>query len=157
MTITYRKIVVPLDGSPLAECVFPHVEAIVKACSVKSVELVSLVYPVEVHSRAGIPIDENQEKVLNDAAIRDAEDYLTKARKMLAAMGVVTSIKVLPGTNAGSLADYIEHTGTDLVVIATHGRSGPSRWAWGSFADRLLRSTCTPVMMVRAPGCVAGV
>jgi nucleotide-binding universal stress UspA family protein len=42
----------------------------------------------------------------------------------------------------------------DLIIIATHGRSGVSRWVWGSVAERILRSACVPVLMVRAPGCV---
>jgi nucleotide-binding universal stress UspA family protein len=45
----------------------------------------------------------------------------------------------------------------DLIIIATHGRSGVSRWVWGSVADRILRSSCVPVLMVRAPGCVPGI
>jgi len=45
----------------------------------------------------------------------------------------------------------------DLIVIATHGRSGVSRWVWGSVADRILRSACVPVLMVRAPGCFPGI
>ncbi len=43
---------------------------------------------------------------------------------------------------------------TDLIIMATHGRSGVSRWVWGSVADRILRAACVPVLMVRAPGCV---
>jgi nucleotide-binding universal stress UspA family protein len=42
-------------------------------------------------------------------------------------------------------------------VIATHGRSGISKWVWGGVADRILRSSCVPVLMVRAPGCVPGI
>ena len=55
------------------------------------------------------------------------------------------------------IAEYATKNEIDLIVIATHGRSGVSRWVWGSVADRILRSACVPVMMVRAPGCVPGV
>ena len=55
------------------------------------------------------------------------------------------------------LADYATKNQVDLIVIATHGRSGVSKWVWGSVADRTLRSACIPVLMVRAPGCVAGI
>jgi nucleotide-binding universal stress UspA family protein len=62
--------------------------------------------------------------------------------------------KVLVGSVANSLVEYVKEGTFDLVVIATHGRSGPGRWVWGSTADRLLRSSCIPVFMMRVPGCV---
>jgi nucleotide-binding universal stress UspA family protein len=61
------------------------------------------------------------------------------------------------GKVAESIADYATKNGVDLIIIATHGRSGVSRWVWGSVADRVLRSACVPVLMVRAPGCVPGI
>jgi len=70
--------------------------------------------------------------------------------------GVKCQWEVITGTVAENLADYAAKKAIDLIVIATHGRSGVSRWVWGSVADRILRSSCTPVLMVRAPGCVPG-
>jgi nucleotide-binding universal stress UspA family protein len=61
------------------------------------------------------------------------------------------------GNPAEMLADFAAKNQTDLILIATHGRSGPSRWVWGSVADRLLRAACVPVLMVRAPGCFPGI
>jgi nucleotide-binding universal stress UspA family protein len=55
------------------------------------------------------------------------------------------------------IADYASKNDVDLIIIATHGRSGVSRWVWGSVADHILRSACVPVLMIRAPGCVAGI
>jgi len=60
---------------------------------------------------------------------------------------------VLSGRAAETLAEYATRNEVDLIVIATHGRSGVSRWVMGSVADRLLRSVNAPVLMVRAPGC----
>jgi nucleotide-binding universal stress UspA family protein len=73
--------------------------------------------------------------------------------------GVKASGKVVKRTEgvAEDLADYAKKSGSDLIVVATHGRSGPSKWVWGSVAERILRSSCVPVLMVRAPGCVAGI
>jgi nucleotide-binding universal stress UspA family protein len=65
--------------------------------------------------------------------------------------------EVLFGKTAPSLAEYANKNKVDLVVIATHGRSGVSRWVMGSVADRLLRSLHTPVLMVRAPGCTPSI
>jgi nucleotide-binding universal stress UspA family protein len=58
---------------------------------------------------------------------------------------------------SSGIADYAEKHGLDLIMIATHGRSGISRWVYGSVADRVLCSACVPVLMVRAPGCTPGI
>ena len=58
---------------------------------------------------------------------------------------------VIVGRVADSLADYADKSGFDLILIATHGRSGVSRWVWGSVADRILHAATIPILMVRAP------
>ncbi len=67
------------------------------------------------------------------------------------------AMEILHGRAAETLAEYASRNGIDLIVMATHGRSGVSRWVWGGVADRILRSACVPVLMVRAPGCVPGI
>ena len=71
--------------------------------------------------------------------------------------GAQIKTEVIMGKPAEVLADYAAKNKVDLIIIATHGRSGVSRWVWGSVADRILRSTCAAVFMVRAPGCVPGI
>ncbi|MEJ2728684.1 MAG: universal stress protein [Deltaproteobacteria bacterium] len=71
--------------------------------------------------------------------------------------GAALSYEVLEGSVAATLAHWAEDKGVDLIVIASHGRSGISRWVYGSVADRVLRSACVPVLMIRAPGCVPGI
>ena len=63
----------------------------------------------------------------------------------------------LGGLPTVAVDDILVHPRDRDLVIATHGRSGVSRWVWGSVADRILRSACVPVLMVRAPGCVPGI
>jgi nucleotide-binding universal stress UspA family protein len=88
---------------------------------------------------------------------KTAEAYLEKIVQKTALEGAVLSHAVLEGKVAEALAQWAEQNGVDLIVIASHGRSGISRWVMGSVADRLLRSVCVPVMMIRAPGCVPGI
>ena len=59
---------------------------------------------------------------------------------------------VVVGKVADTLVDCTEANNNDLILIATHGRSGVSRWVRGSIADRILRAASIPVLMVRAPG-----
>jgi len=87
----------------------------------------------------------------------DAEVYLKTLVQGLKYDGAGVKWQMKTGHVAETLVDYATEHGVDLIVIATHGRSGVSRWVWGSVADRVLRASCVPVLMVRAPGCVPGV
>ena len=154
--MNYQHVIVPLDGSALAECVLPHLEAIASNCHITTVELVRVVPPLEMHYRAVLPFDVQQEKQLNQAAVKEAEDYLSAIKARLDASRMTVITKVLLGPVADVLSDYIQKSGADLLILATHGRSGPSRWFWGSVADKLLRSCCIPVFLVRPSGCIHG-
>ena len=155
----YKKIMVPLDGSELAECVFPHLETVVKGCEspqvivVQAVEPLSIPYGREVSQFTSL----EQVKAFETHQKVDAEKYLKEVVARLKKTGVKARAEVIYGKAGEVLSDYANKNDVDLVVIATHGRSGVSRWVWGSVADRLVRSVCVPVLMVRAPGCVPGI
>ena len=153
----YRKILVPLDGSELAECVLPHVEAISKGCEVKDVILVRVVEPLDLQPDAYIAFTGDELVRIESGRKSEAEEYLKKVKKQLQESVIRVRSEVLAGKAAESLAEYASKNGVDLIVIATHGRSGISHWYWGSVADRVLRSACVPVLMVRGPGCVPGI
>ena len=155
----YKKIMVPLDGSKLAECVLPHLETIVRGCEspevivVKAVEPLSVPYGREISQFTSL----EQVKTYETHQRVEAEKYLKEVVARLKKSGVKAKADVIYGKADESLSDYATKNDVDLVVIATHGRSGISRWVWGSVADRLVRSVCVPVLMVRVPGCVPGV
>jgi len=150
----YQKIMVPLDGSELAECVLPHVETIVKSCGVKEVVFVRVVEPASMPARySDYAIPEEDAKRIEERNRTMAKDYLDQLVSRLDYGRVKVKTEVLTGLVAETLADYPAKHGIDLIIMATHGRSGISRWVLGSVADRLLRSSHVPVLMVRAPGC----
>lgn len=153
----YQKIMVPLDGSELAECVIPHVETISKGCKVGNVILVRAVEPLELQPQSWVAFSQDELDRIESGRRSDAEDYLKRVVKQLQDAGADVQSEVILGKAAESLADYATKQGVDLIIMATHGRSGISRWYWGSVAERILRSSCVPVLMVRAPGCVPGV
>ena len=155
----YNKILVPLDGSKLAECVLPHVEALAKGCQVKEVEFVRVFEPFRMPNSGEFILSEKDMAKLDAEHKAEAEKYIQEVVKNSHSNGVKTSGTVIKRREgvAEDLAAYGKKSGADLIVIATHGRSGPSKWVWGSVADRTLRSSCVPVLMVRAPGCVAGI
>jgi nucleotide-binding universal stress UspA family protein len=152
----YKKILVPLDGSELAECVLPHVEAIAKGCDVESVIFVrALDLYVSGYVQAYIPEDMRREA--DERAETAVREYLDQVVSRVQLDGVELQKQLITGRAAESIAEYATKSEADLIIIATHGRSGVSRWVWGSVADRVLRSASVPVLMVRAPGCVPGI
>jgi nucleotide-binding universal stress UspA family protein len=148
----YKKIMVPLDGSKLAECVFPHLETIVKGCgspeviAVQAVEPLSVPYGREVAKFTSL----EQVKAFETHQKAEAEKYLKEVVARLRKTGVNARADVIYGKAGEVLSDYATKNKIDLVIIATHGRSGVSRWVWGSVADRLIHSVSVPVLMVRA-------
>ena len=154
----YQRILVPLDGSALAECVLPHVQVIAKGCNVQDIRLVSVVEPAGIPSSSDFTnLSEEQRKQIESDRKAYTADYLNRIVNQLKQDGIVAQSEVLLGAVAENIADYASKNDVDLIIIATHGRSGVSRWVWGSVADRILRSSCVPVLMVRAPGCVPGI
>ena len=149
----YQKLFVSLDGSELDESVLGHVDALGRGCLVKEITFVRVVEPFESPSIvADYPIKPEEVIRINAENKAVAEEYVNKMVSGFKYEGVKIEGKVLDG-KAAVLAEYASKNGADLIVIATHGRSGVSRWAWGRLVDRIVRSACVPVVMVPAPGC----
>ncbi|MBI4283528.1 MAG: universal stress protein, partial [Chloroflexi bacterium] len=149
-------VLVPLDGSELAECVLPHVETVVQGCGVASVAFVRVAEPVR------LPVSDDEYgfysarlwEQMESASKAAARKYLDQLVSKVKYGGINVQTEVLTGGQAAEMiAEYATQNGFDLIIIATHGRSGISRWVWGSVADRILRSSSVPILMVRAPGC----
>ena len=157
----YQKILVPLDGSELAECVLAHAESIARGCGVKGVTFVRVVEPIHPPVSGGdegYSFSAEDYKRMESESRAEAERYLSQLVSQVKYDGISVKSEALGGGRAADIiADYATQKEVDLIIIATHGRSGISRWVWGSVADRVLRSACVPVLMVRAPGCVPGI
>ena len=171
----YKKILVPLDGSKLAECALPHAEELAKGSDKAEIVLVSVTERVQGYR----PIEGSSEPIVGSGGgwmgsiqppaqqqlvpeafgkkEKQAQKYLDRIAKNMEAKGLNVSTEVLLWKPAEAIVGYSKQLGCDLIVMASHGRSGPSRWAHGSVADRVLRGSCIPVLMIRAPGCVPNV
>ena len=160
----YKKIMVPLDGSKLAECVLPHVDGFVTGCQVETIIFVRVIEPTPTrYSAVGSTVNpQNHETVLKNVerieeeSRSSAERYLKEVISRVKQDGIKYKVDVLVGKVADRLVDYVDANEIDLVLIATHGRSGISRWVRGSIADKVLRSSRAPVLMVRADGKMSG-
>ena len=166
----YQKILVPLDGSKLAECALPYAEELAKGCNTEEVTLISVTEQVRGRTRA--PEAREVYRASDKAGIQEAgpeiavtfgkmqkqaQRYLSRIARGLEAKGLNVRTEVLLGKPAERIAGFAESGAADIIVMSSHGRSGPSRWAYGSVADRVLRTSCVPVLMVRAPGCIPGI
>jgi len=148
----YQKIMVPLDGSELAESVLPHVDAFMEAFDVSRVILVRVVEPARQPSTGDFAPSPELIEQWEGARKSAARDYLDEIAERLKHEGASVYSEVIVGRATESLVDYAERSGVDLFIIATHGRSGITRWVLGSVAEKLLRSASIPVLMVRASG-----
>ncbi len=151
----YRKIVVPLDGSKLAECALGHVEAIAKGCDTLEVDLVRVVRSVPLYMSGDDMsyIDPGVlEKVVKGEKAQ-AKAYLDKIVKDLGTKDISAKSIVLEGEPAQTVLDYAENNKAELIVMSSHGRTGPARWAMGSVAERVTQHSKLPVLVVAAPGC----
>lgn len=140
----FQKILVPLDGSEIAECVLPHVQALAVSNKDISINFIYVVAPLDVAM-----IDAKYRKKIEAEAKKAASDYLKKlvARTSLKDNAVTN---VVLGKVADTISDYAAKNKMDLIVMATHGRSGVQRWLYGSVADKVIHGAKTPVWLVKA-------
>ena len=155
----YKKILVPLDGSERAECVLSHVDKFAADCFVDSFFFVRVVKPVDflsiaksVDPEADPKEFDNMKRNIDKIELKRtffAAKYLEDLAKRVQKGKIKYKTDVLVGKIAESIVDYADTNEIDLIIIASHGRSGINRWMHGSIADKVLRSSRAPVLMVR--------
>ena len=139
----YKKILVPLDGSELAEKALKHAHILARSLHAEIVLLRVVVFITQDFDV--IPM----EGAVSDEAIADAKRYLERASAGLRRLGLKVTTRVKSGRVADTIIDYSEKHAVDLIVMSTHGRTGPARWLIGSVADRVVRGGHVPVLLVR--------
>lgn len=153
----YKHIMVPLDGSKLAECVLPHLSSTAKGFQVRKVTLVHVIEPVHRFDEWEPELPGSaREKLIEkfkQEDLKEGKNYLDKVTKQLEGEGIRASTEILFGRTEDELVDYVTKKGVDLIIISSHGRSGPSRYAWGGVTSKVLRYANAPILMVRSPGC----
>jgi nucleotide-binding universal stress UspA family protein len=150
----YQNILVPVDGSELAECVLPHLEAMVNRFGIKAIIFLRVIEPLPPAIAGGDYIfGEDEAETLQTRHEEAAKDYLDQLIKRLQYDNVSLTGEVITGKAAENIADHAMEKAVDLIIMATHGRSGVSRWVMGSVAERVLRWSCVPVLIVRPPQC----
>jgi len=136
----FKKILVPLDGSQTAEKILPRVGKLVEFCRAE-VHLLRVVVSYK--------IDPKEERKEREELVGEAWAYLEKIVARLRKRKVKAFAVVAYGKDAVQICDFARKNRFDLIAMATHGRSGLSRWALGSVADKVLSCSNVPVMLFR--------
>jgi nucleotide-binding universal stress UspA family protein len=147
----FKHILVPLDGSGLAETALPAALAFGQSFGSK-LTLLRVVRPPEVsgQSSGGVSYGDFITQ-LRSQAVAEAEGYLKSQQGMLRQQGVETYTHIAEGNNIAELIlDQADSLEIDTIVMSTHGRGGLSRWVFGSVADKVLRRANVPVLLIRA-------
>jgi len=155
----YQHILVPLDGRNMAEVALPYAKELAKRCGSDEITLVVTIKRTKGYKRVtGYPLGERPVSQPVGKKEKEIENYLAGvAKKLQQDEGIKVQTKVLLGKPAQAIMFYAEHNPCDLIIMATHGRAGLSRWVRGSVAGKILRGSVMPVMMVKGPGAPPGV
>jgi len=144
----YSKVLVPLDGSPRAEAILPHVIELARRCGTE----VTLVQVIEMpHLRLTDPVDASLIYQEYDRRVQGARAYLADLRaRLLEDEGVAAHYVVADGHVVDGIMEAAEQAEADLIALASHGRTGLAHVFYGSVALGLLHRADRPLLVVRA-------
>ncbi len=150
----YEQIVVALDGSPLAEQILPHVEALAEKFNstvtlvramLSAAQIAAMLEP----SVGGVPLDPTLIEETIDIERAEATSYLSQVASALRQRDLKVETESAEGPADDVIAECAERVKADLVALTTHGRSGLSKLVFGSVADGVLRKAPCPALLVR--------
>lgn len=127
----FKKILVPLDGSDLAEGVLIYISELAAKFS-SQVDLIGIF----------VETDRTLDRLY--------KAYLDKVTVNLQGEGIKDRASLLYGSPAEEILDYAERSGIDLIAMTTYGRSGITRWLMGSVAEKVVKGAKSPVLLVRS-------
>jgi nucleotide-binding universal stress UspA family protein len=152
---TFEKILVPLDGSELAECIFPHVTKFATGYGSSRVVFLRVVEPFFLPAPGesddgGHVYSEEEIRKIEQRNEGSAVKYLRQVTEKVGLKRAIIHREVLAGNVAETIIDYARSNGMGLIIMSTHGHSGMSRWTLGSITKRVLHYSDLPVLLVRA-------
>ena len=175
----YKKVVVPLDGSKLAELALPHLEEIAKGCSIPDILLISVTekikgritaskvqeefVPEKPVGEALPPVSQAQSQMVYNThnygvqeipttmgkMARTASEYLCRTAECMEEKGFSVIAAVLIGDPAEQIIRYVNELKADLIIMASTGKTKGSRWDMSNIAEKVIKETSTPVLLVK--------
>jgi nucleotide-binding universal stress UspA family protein len=151
----FKKIMVCLDGSKLAEQVIPYIASIAKMNDAEIILFKAISEPPtmspNIPGSSGIPVQPTNIKSKLNKNLKESRDYLETLIRLLEEEGNLRIQTVTDFGSAGeSIVNYANDNHVDLITIATHGHSGLERALFGSTADYVLRNSGLPNLIIRS-------
>lgn len=145
----YKRVLVPLDGSSLAEAALKHVQEVADqfACEVVLLRVVISPYTIAAPDLVLATADPNLSQMT-----AQADAYLRAVAGRLRDEGVTVRTVICEGPVAEAILEHAAALDVDMIIMSTHGRGGVSRWVYGSVAERVLQGSACPVLLIRANG-----
>jgi nucleotide-binding universal stress UspA family protein len=144
----YRRILVPLDGSPSAESILPFAETLARSFEAE-ILLVRVIEPVD--AAAALATGDVDEAERLRGCQMAARQYLDACAERLAAAGHAVRARVALGAPAPEIVAITEAEKADVIAMTTHGRVGMRRLVYGSVAEAVVRAATVPVLILRMP------
>lgn len=150
----FNRILVPVDGSPFSEATLPYVEELTRKTN-KEILLLHICEPPVVPSYGSHPINPTWKKYRDDMwgeTEKLSTNYLNKTMAAMKKKGIKVKsrvIKAQSGEVAKTIMQISKEENIDLIVIATQGRTGVSRWVYGSVANRIVGEFSQPILLIR--------
>jgi len=141
----YKRILLPLDGSSLAEQAIPHAVAQARHFQAELILLRVLEPFTQVTGLSPANLE-----IIDEQANIWAREYLERIAATVEREDIQVGAVTVGGRPHVAIAQFAETNQVDLIVMCTRGQSGLTRWLMGSVADRVMRGATVPVLLVRA-------
>ncbi len=153
----YKKVLVPLDGSALAECTLTHVKNLFKDGSVGEVTLLNVVkfdVPWTIMGGEEFPPQRIDLNAIRESLFIESRKYLANIESRLVSEGIKVKTESLQGNRpANTITEYAQEKGMDMIIIGTHGYTGLKKLMLGSVAFGVLHQSHIPVLLIRPESC----
>jgi nucleotide-binding universal stress UspA family protein len=140
----YKRVLIPVDGSETAEAILPFILEIAGPLDLEVVLLRTYqpVPPLAGDGASYVIVDD-------EPTLEACEEYVARLRDEVAAKGLRVTARVRRGPAVDEILAAARETGSDLIAMTTHGRTGPGRLLFGSVAVGVLRHADVPVFVMR--------
>jgi nucleotide-binding universal stress UspA family protein len=149
--VKFEKVLLPLDGSPFSETSIPHLEKLIKGTEAEIILLRVSEPPIVPSDRSPAikPSWEEYRDMLMAEVQQQALEYLKRIKATFEGRGAKVRSQVVLGKATESILQVAQKENVDLIAITTHGRTGVSRWVYGSVVNRVVEESLQPVLLIR--------
>lgn len=146
----YKKVLVPLDGSKVAETALDHVKKLADAGLIGELIILKI---VDMPAPIAMPISVEEGYDFSgyeDLYFKEAKKYIQGMEDQLKEGGITVKGETIIGRTVSTILEYQKENDIDLIILATHGHSGVTKFLLGSVANKVVQSSQCPVFLVRA-------